>query len=130
MNDRPLYSAGGIVPRNHREFVLRQGTQGWYWHTAGYTTPEQCAFVGKDTLGRLVKQAHSAATAAVTPPQGQPFTDPDADSGLPYATAEAFYDALMHSFSAALEEHARVHGHQFRNTWRGAGSYERARGWL
>ncbi|MBO9788647.1 hypothetical protein [Xanthomonas phaseoli] len=114
MTNRPPYSAGGVVPRNKRELVLRQSTVGWQWHTTGYTSPDQCAFVGQQTIGRFVKGAHRAAMAAVTPPEGQPFVDPDAETGLPYATAEAFYDTLMHTFAAALQEHARVHGHQFR----------------
>ena len=103
MTSETLYSAGGVVPRNKRELVRRLSHVDWQWHTTGYTTPEQCAFVGQHTIGRFVKGAHRSAMAAVTPPEGQPFTDPDADTGLPYATAEAFYDALMHSFAAALQ---------------------------
>lgn len=85
----------------------------WQWRRTGYSSPQECSFAGRQTLYRLIKASYITATQAATPPAGQPFVDPDADTGLPFADAEFFYDVLLHEFTTALQKHARTYGHQF-----------------
>lgn len=85
----------------------------WQWRRTGYSSPQECSFAGRQTLYRLVKASYITATKAVTPDAGKPFVDPGADTGLPFADAECFYDVLLQEFTTALLKHARSHGHQF-----------------
>lgn len=76
----------------------------------GYSSPDQCAYAHQLALKGFIRPAYSACLAAVTPPAGVPFIDPQ--TGASYAHAGVFHDAFLKAFSDAMQRAARARGHQ------------------
>ncbi len=74
-----------------------------------YRSPARCKFLTAESFLSVALQAYLAASKDLVPPSGEPWVD----EGATWASAQGFYDGLLHEIEQRLRLAALVSGDLF-----------------